>query len=54
MMNAVRVFADELRTPKAQKNPRLATEYCSYIEALLEFLSDMTTLYPMWGECCFP
>ncbi|KAF8320885.1 hypothetical protein DL93DRAFT_2224587 [Clavulina sp. PMI_390] len=51
MMNAVRVFADELRTPKAQKNPRLSIEYCNHIEILLDFLSGITTLYPVWSEC---
>ncbi|KAF8324096.1 hypothetical protein DL93DRAFT_97492 [Clavulina sp. PMI_390] len=49
MINAIRIFAHELRRPEAQENPKLSTEYCQSIEILLDFLDEMTALYPAWA-----
>ncbi|KAF8310886.1 hypothetical protein DL93DRAFT_1566699 [Clavulina sp. PMI_390] len=50
MMNAIRIFAHELRRPDVQENATLSAEYCHSIEVLLDFLSDMTVLYPAWRD----
>ncbi|KAF8317592.1 hypothetical protein DL93DRAFT_2076674 [Clavulina sp. PMI_390] len=50
MMNAVRVYAQELRRLEVRENAKLSTEYCNSIEVLLEFLSGMTALYPVWED----
>ncbi|KAF8320879.1 hypothetical protein DL93DRAFT_1746855 [Clavulina sp. PMI_390] len=50
MMNAVRVFAHELRGLAARENTQLSNEYCASIEVILDFLSEMTTFYPEWKD----
>ncbi|KAF8311313.1 hypothetical protein DL93DRAFT_2169184 [Clavulina sp. PMI_390] len=50
MMNAVRIFAHELRGSEVRENAKLATEYCKSIETILDFLDTMTALYPAWAD----
>ncbi|KAF8310832.1 hypothetical protein DL93DRAFT_1561684 [Clavulina sp. PMI_390] len=50
MMNAIRIFAHELKRFDAEENPTISTEYCHSIEVLLDFLTGMTTVYPAWKD----
>ncbi|KAF8306483.1 hypothetical protein DL93DRAFT_215850 [Clavulina sp. PMI_390] len=48
--NAVRAIARELLLAEVRRNTALATNYCSVIESLLDFLDDMTLVYKEWGR----
>ncbi|KAF8304899.1 hypothetical protein DL93DRAFT_2102322 [Clavulina sp. PMI_390] len=50
MMNAIRIFAHELRRLDVQEKIALANEYIHSIELLLDFLDTMTALYPAWTD----
>ncbi|KAF8313474.1 hypothetical protein DL93DRAFT_1175316 [Clavulina sp. PMI_390] len=50
MMNALRIFAHELQRHDVRENANLSTEYCHSVEVLLDFLGEMTALYPAWSK----
>ncbi|KAF8304938.1 hypothetical protein DL93DRAFT_2233306 [Clavulina sp. PMI_390] len=50
VMNAIRVFARELKKPDVRGNARLSTNYCHTIELLLDFIDDTTLLFPAWTD----
>ncbi|KAF8310888.1 hypothetical protein DL93DRAFT_2169450 [Clavulina sp. PMI_390] len=50
MLNAIRIFAHELRRHDAEENPTISTEYCYSIQVVLDFLGGMTALYPAWKD----
>ncbi|KAF8309031.1 hypothetical protein DL93DRAFT_1796698 [Clavulina sp. PMI_390] len=50
MMNAIRVISQEIQHSKANRSPSLLTNYCSSIELMLDFLDDVTVLFPAWAN----
>lgn len=50
-MNASRVFARELQRKKTKQNSKLLAECCDALSMLVDFVHDVTGLYPAWGEC---
>lgn len=54
MMNASRVFAAELSRKQTKENSRLLAECCEALSLLVDFVHDVTGLYPAWGERLLP
>jgi hypothetical protein len=50
MMNASRVFARELKRKETRTNSQLLAECCDALALLVDFVHDVTGLYPAWGE----
>ncbi|KAF8309907.1 hypothetical protein DL93DRAFT_2158106 [Clavulina sp. PMI_390] len=50
MMNAARIFAQELQGSKAQENDRLSASYCCSLECLLDTMDAVTLTYTAWSD----
>ncbi|KAF8316529.1 hypothetical protein DL93DRAFT_733626 [Clavulina sp. PMI_390] len=50
MMDAIRIIACELQQLGAEGNPALLISYCHSIELFLDFLDEITLLFPAWAD----